>query len=191
MGSKGVVNLKGLAEKLKGDKFIGVIFVLGLLGIAIIFLSDLFSPGKSSTVQPAAQSSGVDTAEIEEQLERRLATILQQIDGVGALEVMVTLESTEEYIFAQEGSQSSDSTEQYDEGALSQSSRQSQSDIQYILVEGESGSKQALVKTVIEPKIRGVLVVCDGGGSPYIQQCVLEAVSKLFDISSAKIHVTK
>lgn len=47
-------------------------------------------------------------------------------------------------------------------------------------------------KTVsIEPKVRGVVVVCDGGDDPMVKSRVLEAVTKALSISSDKVCITK
>lgn len=47
-------------------------------------------------------------------------------------------------------------------------------------------------KTVsIEPKVRGVVVVCEGGDDPMVKSRVLEAVTKALSISSDKVCITK
>lgn len=43
----------------------------------------------------------------------------------------------------------------------------------------------------LEPVIRGVVIVCDGGDDPIVTERVLEAVTKALNISSAKVCVTK
>lgn len=43
----------------------------------------------------------------------------------------------------------------------------------------------------IEPVIRGVVVVCEGGDQPLVTARVLNAVTKALNISSAKVCVTK
>ncbi|MCD8025997.1 MAG: hypothetical protein LUF33_03445 [Clostridiales bacterium] len=43
----------------------------------------------------------------------------------------------------------------------------------------------------VEPVIRGVLVVCEGGDDPVIVERVTEAVTKALDISTAKVCITK
>lgn len=43
----------------------------------------------------------------------------------------------------------------------------------------------------IEPVIRGVLVVCEGGGDPVVVERITEAVTKALDISTAKVCITK
>ena len=52
--------------------------------------------------------------------------------------------------------------------------------------------KNSDAKTVsIEPKVRGVVVVCDGGDDPVVRSRVLEAVTKALSISSDKVCITK
>ena len=47
-------------------------------------------------------------------------------------------------------------------------------------------------KTVsIEPKVRGVVIVCDGGDDPLVVSRVLDAVTKALNISSDKVCITK
>lgn len=43
----------------------------------------------------------------------------------------------------------------------------------------------------IEPRIRGVLVLCEGGGDPVTVARVTEAVTKALDISAAKVCIEK
>lgn len=43
----------------------------------------------------------------------------------------------------------------------------------------------------IEPLIRGVLVVCEGGDDPVVVERVADAVTKALDISTAKVCITK
>ncbi len=52
--------------------------------------------------------------------------------------------------------------------------------------------KNTDTKTVsIEPKVRGVVVVCDGGDDPLVVSRVLDAVTKALNISSDKVCITK
>lgn len=43
----------------------------------------------------------------------------------------------------------------------------------------------------IEPLIRGVLVVCEGGDDPVVVERITDAVTKALDISTAKVCITK
>lgn len=43
----------------------------------------------------------------------------------------------------------------------------------------------------IEPTVRGVVIVCDGGDDPIVSDRVLGAVTRSLDISSDKVYITK
>lgn len=58
-------------------------------------------------------------------------------------------------------------------------------------MKGSDGSEQALAVTEIQPVVKGVVVVCDGGGNPAVQQSVTEAVTTALDISSVRVCVIK
>ena len=52
--------------------------------------------------------------------------------------------------------------------------------------------KNSDTKTIsIEPKVRGVVVVCDGGNDPTVVSHVLDAITKALNISSDKVCITK
>lgn len=52
--------------------------------------------------------------------------------------------------------------------------------------------KDSTTKTKeIEPLIRGVLVVCEGGDSPVVVERITDAVTKSLNISAAKVCITK
>lgn len=59
--------------------------------------------------------------------------------------------------------------------------------VEYVYLENSSNTKTK----EIEPIIRGVVVVCDGGDNPVTVQRVLSAVTKALNISTAKVCVTK
>lgn len=69
-------------------------------------------------------------------------------------------------------------------------------DVKIFLTMDDSGEnvyqKNTDQKTVsIEPKVRGVVVVCDGGDDPTVVARILDAVTKALDISSDKVCITK
>ena len=61
---------------------------------------------------------------------------------------------------------------------------------EYVIVDGSAGEGGIIVR-VAEPKVRGVAVVCEGGGSELVRQQVTQAVTALLDISSARVSVAK
>ena len=60
-----------------------------------------------------------------------------------------------------------------------------------MLVDGPSGRRQALIKTEIQPKIKGVVVVCQGGNEPLVNQQITNVLTTVLNISSSRVFVTK
>ncbi len=165
--------IKKYLEKIKS---IRLLVILGFAGMILILLSEIFpadKPDKSINKTRSTESSDFSTA-----TEQKLEKILSRIDGVGKVNVLVSVEGTEEYVFAQEMKESNS------EG------NSSQSENKFVLVQ-KDGDKEALVKKTVNPQIKGVVVVCDGGADSTIQEKVYRAVAVALDLTSDRIYVTK
>ena len=139
--------------------------VIGILAMALILLSELF-PQKNET--PAASGSDQSAAAYQAQLEQRLEKLISQMDGAGKTAVMVTLETGEESIYAVD----------------TQSSEMQSQNTHVLLKDGS-----ALTETVYQPQIRGVAVLCDGGGDVRVAARITEMVGALLDLPSNRICV--
>lgn len=138
----------GFKKLLKSDKARKIIIIIGVVGIALIFLSSL--QGFNTGSKDEAEGFSVTTYSTE--IESDLQQILSSISGCGETKVLLTMENSVEYVYLD------DSTTKTKE---------------------------------IQPVIRGVLVVCEGGDDPVVAQTVTQAVTRALDISSAKVCVTK
>lgn len=168
----------------KDDKLKKLIIILGIGGIALIFLSTFLTcdPG-SDEVETASTLGSVENLEdYREQIERSLCAVISKIDGAGKTEVFLTLENGNENVYALNNKVSSSDSE---------TSADESSEAQYFTVRSSDGSEQGLLLKILEPDVRGVVVVCQGGGDSIVRERVLEAVTKALDISSAKVCVTK
>ena len=58
------------------------------------------------------------------------------------------------------------------------------------IIRSKDGSEQAVLQKQVMPKIRGVLVVCDGGDDALTREKITKAVSSVLNISSGKVFVT-
>lgn len=190
-GKKGQNGKTGLMDFLtKNGNCRKVILGAGIIGIALIFLSSFFS-GSEKTEPKATKSGNVYTAEeYEAHLEKNLTALITKIQGVGNANVMVTLEQTKQSVYAKEEKNSGQTTKDQSDGSTRDETNQS-NETNYILVKGSDGSEQALAVTEIQPVVKGVVVVCDGGGNPAVQQSVTEAVTTALDISSVRVCVIK
>ena len=102
-------------------------------------------------------------------METRLTALISRVEGAGKTAVMVTLESGSESIYATDTDSDGSST--------------------HVLL--GSGGVDGLVETVETPRVLGVAVVCEGGGSAAVQSRVTALVQALTGIGTNHITVAK
>lgn len=170
-----IADCKGL---LSSKKSRNIIVAAGIAVILLLFLSTL-TPQTEQSLSPAE-----DTAAIERQLEQRLEQLLSGINGVTAPDVMVTLDSTSERVYARDSRNGSSETLGEGSSSLSGDSESS------VVLVGSGSGKSALEQSTILPKVRGVAVVCGGAEDPSIKEKVVNTVSGVLNISSSRIYVT-
>lgn len=168
-----------------------------LLLAALVLVVFLPVSGKKEEKKAAEelpeQSSGTEeeaaanqTEEMEEKLERALA----QVDGVGAVEVVLSLESTNQKV-VEKDTPSSRSSQENSGGEESGSASSVSTQESTVYQTDSDGSETPYVVRENYPEIRGVLVVAQGGGDPVVVQQIQEAVMALFRVEAHKIKVMK
>lgn len=164
------------------DKRTKIILAVGLIGIALIFISEIIpdpSAGKNEGEEISDDIVTEDSYQYKRQIENELTEMLSQIRGVGSVSVMVTIEGTTEYVYAEELNTTTDKDgEQISERYQNQ-----------IVMTEKDGEKKALVKQIIKPKISGVVIVCDGGSDTSVNERVIKAVSTALNLPASKICV--
>ncbi len=180
------VSLSKIIERLKRDKKLLVICTIGIVGIVLLMLSEVMPSTEENNKKKDCETQIQDELNYAEDIEERLTQIISSIDGAGDTKVMVTLENGTEQVYAQNEKSASDNTSNTDE---------LQSDFsfekEYVLIEADSSGENGLIIKLIQPKIRGVAVVCEGGGSDVIRQEISETVTAVLDISASRVYVTK
>lgn len=162
--------LAPLAEKLRAvladeKKRVNLLVCMGLAGLLLLAVS-AWLPAESPAAPQSVQSEAY--ADYAAQLEARLTELIARVDGAGKTAVMVTLESDSERIYATDTDRDGAST--------------------HVLL-GSGGD--GLVETVQTPQVRGVAVVCEGGGSPAVQSRVTALVETLTGVGANHITVAK
>lgn len=160
------------------DKWLGPLFqkenrtrlaaALGILAMLLILLSELLPAQDAGRADTPTQAENSGTANYQAQLETQLEALIGQIEGAGTTTVMVTLESEEETIYATDTQ-----------------AGQTQSAQTHVLLQDGS----ALKETVCLPTVRGVAVVCDGGGDVRVAARITELVRALLDLPANHICV--
>ena len=112
-----------------------------------------------------------------QQLETRLAALIRAMDGAGETVVMVTLDCGEETTYAAD-TRTEKTSEDTRSSAASQRTH---------LLAGA----QPVVQSVQAPQVRGVAVLCQGGGNAGTQRRITELVSALTGVGASHITVNK
>jgi stage III sporulation protein AG len=181
----------GLWRSLVGaDRKIRIILAVGLSGMLLILISSLFTDTPAKSAGAAKSATETTDAQYVVQLEERMLRLVASIDGVGKANVLVTLESGREYVYARELKSSSSRSASYEGGQPSKSEESANGEQKYLLMD-VNGGDQALLLTQVEPKIKGVVVVCEGAGNPVVSQRVISAVTTALGISSTRVCVIK
>ncbi len=180
-------NIKEKIQALFGKKGKGnLLWIMGLVGVLLIGLSSFFG-GDSSDSPDNTVSAGEDSLVYAKNLEERLETMVSTIQGVGDCRVMVTMEQGTEYIYATQEKNTVDASQTSENSRYSTGSRSSDEET-YIMVSTDKGEQPVLI-TALSPKVKGVVVVCEGGGDSGVCQMVRTALATVLNINSSRICV--
>ena len=157
------------------DRAVRILLCIGLAGVLLIALSE-WVPRRNRGEDIAAVT--LSEAQVEQALEQRIAALLREVDGVGTCRVMVTLESGSQAVYAADTATSNGA----DGGSTFSES--------YLTVETADGPAGLLI-TRLQPTVKGVAVVCEGGGNEAVRQRVIQVVSTAFHISERRVCVVK
>ncbi len=144
----------------------------------------------TSLTAASLPAAAAPTLTYEQRLEERLKEILSRVDGVGAVDVMIVLRSSEERVWLTDRDTNSSSTRETDSGGGSRQI-QSQEISEETVLTGQSGSAAPVLEKEVYPEISGVVVSAAGGGSPAVQAEISAAVEALFGVPSHKIKILK
>lgn len=174
----------GLRERLSGERGRRWLFLMGVIGIALLALSE-FLPAKTET----AAAETASAADFVKQTEERLTALVSRIEGAGECCVLVTLENGVEYVYATEQKSNTDRQEDTD-GSGTRLTERDDTESAAIVVDTGNG-RTGLLVTELQPTVRGVVVVCEGGDREEVRRRIIEAVTVAMDLSSKRVCVTK
>ncbi|NMB43142.1 MAG: stage III sporulation protein AG [Clostridiales bacterium] len=135
--------------------------------------------------------SNSDTEIYVHTLEQRLEEALRKVEGVGEVEVMITLKGSKEVVVLKDQPFNMERVDEDDgEGGKRITSNHDQEE-NTILIENKDGSKTPYVLKELEPQVEGILVIATGGNNAEIINQINEAVQVLFGVPAHKVKVMK
>jgi stage III sporulation protein AG len=133
------------------------------------------SDSSAATAQEDGNSVSKDAlmTEYKNRLETELAALLSRMDGVGEVEVMLTLKDSGAHVLDKNVKRDGDSSE-----------------TDTVVYSNENG-EEPYVTNQFTPEVEGVLIVAEGGGNAVIVSDISDAVMALFGIEAHKIKIVK
>lgn len=153
---------KMFTKYLKNLKGKGFLLILGVLGVLLL----VFGGGIEGSDKSTLPDIGEQTEAYRASLEQELASLCEQVAGVGEVTLMLTLEGSEKAVYAQDSKQNGT--------------------VDYVISSG-----QGLLLYREYPAVTGVAVVCTGGGDPAVQRELTDLLSALLGIGTNRIAITK
>ena len=155
--------VKKIMAKLKSVKNIEiyVALVLALVVVVIVFVGS----GSKSSAKSVSDESYIS------QMEHKICSVVENIDGCGKAKVAISYSSKEENVYAYETETTTSN------GITKQTSS-------IVTVKGVP-----LVTKTLPPTILGVVVVAEGADNPIVRLKIIEVVVTLLDVQQKDVQV--
>ena len=191
-----------MKEKLLKKENMIVFALIGILLLVIAIPIDSGAAqkeeGKEESKKDTDQSvENKNEEEIDEtleyclSLENRMEELLSCMEGVGEVQVMVTIAASRELIVEKDEPVTRNTVTETDGNGGTRSTNESSYDYETIYETDTEGNSSPYVIKQIEPEIQGITVVAQGGGNAVIQKNISEVIEALFHIEAHKIKVVK
>lgn len=158
--------------------------IIGVIGIILVSAGDFNFSHRNNN---AETTFSLDDYCI--QLENEITELLREIEGVGDVKVMITMESSEENIYVEQEKSAIDNRKTQTDTDI-QENIQSTYENEIVIVSAQNNNHPLIEKTV-QPTVQGVAVVCSGADDIYVVSDVVNTVSVVLNVSTNRIYVTK
>lgn len=176
---KDFTKLREWIQKILGKRSKTDFIVILLVGVLLMLIAIPTGDGTGEKAKKDTETQISETDEIQyeetyrEQLEKQLEQLLSQMDGVGKCKVMITLED--------------DGQSYVDKNVSTDENKRQEETVVYDTGDG----KIPYVVQKKKPKVAGVVVVTEGGGSAKVVTNISNSVMSLFQLEAHKITVVK
>jgi stage III sporulation protein AG len=192
-------NKKPLLSAIGPSNFV----IILLVGIFLLILS--FPPNKTpdkktdtanqketDTNQNNVNSQNDGKTEIYvEVLEKRLEDILSKVEGIGSVEVMISLKGSKELVILKDSPYKEERINETDGEGGSRITSSLEQEENTIMIEGDDGTRNPYVLKELEPQVEGIVIIAEGGNNSIIINQIVEASQVLFGVPAHKVKVMK
>ncbi|NLO10183.1 MAG: hypothetical protein GX129_10015 [Clostridiales bacterium] len=146
---------------------------------------------ESSDGQIGTNTTSYDSNTYISELEGRLENILRKVNGIGEVEVMITLKSSKQKIPLKDVPYTQEGLNEIDGEGGSRTNNSIQKEESTVLITNEDGNTQPYILQEREPEVEGILIIAEGGDNVLVIKDIMEAAEVLFDIPAHKVKVMK
>lgn len=186
--------LKNFKISIKKDKKLLLIVACGIIGMLLLLVTEVCDNDKSSKKTDTKSKNNISQCEYEEnykvEVQDQLETIISSIDGAGETKVMVTLESGSKSVYAvdEKIDDNNDSSKSDDDYKRDSNYKR---ETEHILVNSKNKEDGGLIIEVLQPKVRGVAVVCEGADKATVREDITDTVTAVLDIDTNRVSIQK
>ena len=138
--------------------------------------------------QLASNENNSDNNLQESELEKRLENILSKIEGVGKVNVMLTYMQNSEIIPVYNETSKDSSTQETDSNGGTRNIKEIDSNKE-VVFQSENGQNVLITKTILNPKVEGVIITAQGANNANVRANIIQAVGAVTGVSTYKIQV--
>jgi len=180
--------IKAILEKRKwkGKDLTIIIIIVGVL-LAVLSIPTSSDEKDEQPVVLEADEDSNRQKDYEAELEQRLEEILSQMDGVGRVKVMITLEASAKDVVEKDWSTSQSNSSNDMEIQINSSYEKA---VTTVYADASAGNMPYVVQEIY-PEVEGVLVVAEGGDDSLVNLAITDAIQALFGIEVHKIKIVK
>lgn len=181
------------------------IILIGLIGLLFLIISNIFK-NDTSDDQPIIEERQQEVwlsdkndddvtpsrddviSDIQHLIQNDLENALESIQGISNVQVLVQLDASSLKVYEQNTITGYQRTEETDQGGGTRNVEDETIEQQTVILRKNNSEEPLLIQTKM-PDIRGVLVIAEGVDQIQRKQMIVEAVSRLLDISTHRISV--
>lgn len=178
------------------------LILIGLLGAFIMIMNSFLNvermePEADRIITPYSDEQEVfmnqvkdktPFQEYEEQYETRIKDILEKMIGVGKVDVLVNIESTEEITVYRNMREMQQTTDEKDRNGASRQVNELSRSGEIVMYKTGGNDAPIIIKT-IKPQIRGIVIVANGAENEVVKQMIMDAVRKGLDVAPHRISI--
>lgn len=173
--------------------------LMAALGIILLIMSKtLFKSSNNQedkilneTKEEDLLNNETDFNDYEDKVEKKLKALLSKVEGVGNVEVMVTVSYSSEIVMAEDKSSNEVTTTETDSQGGTRENSNKTTDNKTIIIQSPGGGQTPIIVKEIVPKIEGVIIVAEGGENVLVKQALINSAVTVLGVEPHKVQVLK